>query len=515
MFPQFLRDAGYYCTNNSKEDYNLAKPSRVWDVSSPKAHWKNRAAGQPFFAVFNHTITHESQLQNEIDEHHRIHDPAKVRVPAYHPDTPEVRKDWAQYYDRITMMDAEVGAKLRELADAHLDEDTIVFFYSDHGSGMPRNKRSACNSGLHVPIIVYFPPKWQHLAPKDYQPGGSSDRLVSFVDLAPTVLSLAGIEPPKWMQGGAFAGKYQTDEPRFSYGFRGRMDERFDLVRSVRDKRYMYVRNYMPHRPHGQHCEYMFGTATTRVWYQLFLQGKLNDVQAQFWKPKRPEELYDLKADPDEVHNLCDSPDHQAVLTRMRDAHREWEARVKDVDLLSEWEMRARSKGSTPYGMGHDPQKYDFGAVFSAAELATSLRTSDLPKLASLLKNDKDSAVRYWAAIGLLAQNEAGVEAAHDALVAALGDKSPIVRITAAEALGRFGNEADTRAALDVLVHFARPEANVYLGVAAWNALDYLDGRARPVLNILENIPPEPLEADLRVNGYGIRLKKATLAGLQ
>jgi arylsulfatase A-like enzyme len=148
MFPQYLREAGYYATNNNKEDYNLEKPGRVWDVSNKKAHWKNCGKGQPFFAVFNDGISHESQIRNEIGKSDRIHDPAKARIPAYHPDTPEVRRDWAQYYDRITMMDREAGAKLHELEKAGLAEDTIVFFFSDHGSGMPRSKRSACNSGL-------------------------------------------------------------------------------------------------------------------------------------------------------------------------------------------------------------------------------------------------------------------------------------------------------------------------------------------------------------------------------
>jgi len=251
MFPHFLRDAGYYATNNSKEDYNLEKTGRVWDVSSRNAHWKTRKQGQPFFAVFNLTISHESQIRNKIEESNRIHDPARARVPAYHPDTPEVRRDWAQYYDRITMMDREAGDNLQQLQKAGLSDNTIIFFYSDHGSGMPRSKRSACNSGLNVPFIVYFPEKWRHLAPKDYQPGGASDRLISFIDLAPTVLSLAEIKPPEWMQGAPFCGKYEALEPEFSFGFRGRMDERYDLVRSVRDKRYMYVRNYMPHRIAG------------------------------------------------------------------------------------------------------------------------------------------------------------------------------------------------------------------------------------------------------------------------
>ena len=208
MYPQHLREAGYYCTNNNKEDYNLQKPAGAWDDSSTQAHWRNRRAGQPFFGIFNSTKSHESQIRTR--PHRQITDPAKVRVPAYHPDIPEVREDWAQYYDKVSEADADAGRHLKDLADAGLAADTIVFYYGDHGSGMPRSKRWPSNSGLHVPMVVFFPPKWQHLAPKEYQPGGKSDRMVSFVDLAPTVLSLAGVRPPASMQGHAFAGPFQT-----------------------------------------------------------------------------------------------------------------------------------------------------------------------------------------------------------------------------------------------------------------------------------------------------------------
>ena len=241
MFPQFLRTAGYYCSNRSKEDYNLAKPGQVWDDSSAKGHWRNRKAGQPFFAVFNSVKSHESQMR--LRPHVAVHDPAKVRIPEYHPDTPEVRKDWAQYYDVVTEADADAGMHLKELAADGLADDTIVFYFADHGSGMPRNKRSACNSGLRVPMVVYIPEKFKHLAPPEYKAGGKSDRLVSFVDLAPTILTLAGIEVPAWMHGHAFLGREPAKQP-FVYGFRGRMDERPDLVRSVFDGRYVYVRNY-------------------------------------------------------------------------------------------------------------------------------------------------------------------------------------------------------------------------------------------------------------------------------
>lgn len=515
FFPQYLREAGYFTTNNVKEDYNVTATGRAWDDSSNRAHWQNRRAGQPFFAVFNFITTHESQIRNEIDTADRIHDPAKVHLPSYHPDTPEVRGDWAQYYDRITMMDKQVGKALTELDKAGLADDTIVVFFSDHGSGMPRSKRSACNSGLNVPLIVYFPDKWKHLAPQGYVAGGKSDRLISFIDLAPTMLSLAGIKAPEWMQGHAFCGEFAADEPEFSYGFRGRMDERYDLVRSVRDKRFMYVRNFMPHRPHGQHNAYMFATPTTRVWRELYAAGKLNPIQSLFWQePKAVEELYDLAADHDEVRNLADSPEHQADLKRLRGALDAWQREIKDVDLLSEWEMRERSKGSTPYDVGHDSQKYDFDAVFAAAKLATSLEPGDLPQIVELLKS-KDSGVRYWGAVGLLAQGKAGVAAGHDALVAALDDESPIVCVNAAEALGRFGNNSHNEAALKVLLAYAVPEADAYLSAAAWNALDYLDARATPIKRQLQELSPDPANEPPRYGNLNRPLKKQTLSDLR
>ncbi len=258
MYPAYLRKMGYYCTNNSKEDYNLKKEGEVWDESGRKGHWKNRPKGKPFFAIFNSTVSHESQIRKR--PHKQVHDPAKVRIPAYHPDHPEVRKDWAQYYDKLTDMDSQVGAKLKELKDAGLEDDTIVFYFGDHGSGMPRSKRWPFFSGLQVPLIIHIPEKWKHLASSNYQANTKSDRQVGFVDLAPTLLSIAGMKPPSHMQGHAFMGKHEAPIQMYGYGFRGRMDERYDMVRSVVGKRYIYIRNYMPHKLYGQHVGYMFVT---------------------------------------------------------------------------------------------------------------------------------------------------------------------------------------------------------------------------------------------------------------
>ncbi|RLG69802.1 MAG: sulfatase, partial [Methanobacteriota archaeon] len=477
MYPQYLREAGYYCTNNSKEDYNLAKPGKVWDESSRKGHWKNHKDGQPFFAIFNFTMTHESKIRNPKAK--PIHDPTKVRVPAYHPDTPEVRSNWAQYYDRITEMDEKAGGILKEVEAAGLTDETIVFFYSDHGPGMPRGKRWPFNSGLHVPMILYIPKKWQHLAPPEYKPGAKSDRLVGFIDLAPTVLSLAGIKPPAYMQGLALAGKYRTKDPGFMYGFRGRMDERYDMVRTVTDGRYIYLRHYMPHKIYGQYINYMFVTQTTQVWKKMYDEGKLNAAQKRFWEKKPPEELYDLENDPDEVNNLADSPAHQAILKRLRQAQREWAVKIRDVGFLPEDEIHSRSQGSTPYEIGHDAQKYPMEKIMRTAELASSLEPNAINNLVKSL-SDKDSAVRYWGALGILMREKTAVAQTREALRNALADSSPSVRVIAAQALGQYGSEKDAEQALAVLLEHAPLDKNsVFVSMLAVNALDAMDERAK------------------------------------
>lgn len=505
MYPQFLREAGYYCSNNSKEDYNLAKPGQVWDESNGKAHWKNRTAGQPFFAIFNSTKSHESQIRTR--PHIAVHDPAKVRVPAYHPDTPEVRQDWAQYYDKVSEVDADAGRHLKELTDAGLADDTIIFYYADHGSGMPRSKRWPCNSGLQVPVVVHFPEKWKHLAPPEYKAGGASDRLISFVDFAPTVLSLAGIQPPAWMQGHAFAGKFPAPMQPFIFGFRGRMDERIDCVRSATDGRYVYVRNFMPHLSQGQHVDYQFATPTTRVWFDLFKSGKATEAQSIFWcVPKAPEELYDLTTDPDEVKNLAASPQQQEVLAKFRKAQSDLATRIRDVGFLPEGEIHSRSAGSAPYTMGHDDAKYPFARVFATADLASNLQPDALPELRRRLA-DPDSAVRYWAALGVLMRGKEAVATARTDLQKALADASPFVRIPAAQALAQHGEQGDLDKALPVLLAEADwSKSGVFASVSALNALGALGSKAAPALANLKALPEKGASPDARYNSYVARL---------
>jgi arylsulfatase A-like enzyme len=507
LYPQYLREAGYYCTNNSKTDYNVNEPGKVWDESSGKASWKNRAEGQPFFAIFNSTKSHESQIRTR--PHTQITKPSDVRVPAYHPDLPEVREDWAQYYDKVSEADADAGKRLTELTAAGLADDTIVFYYGDHGSGMPRSKRWPCNSGLHVPMVVYFPPKWEHLAPKEYKSEGMSNRMVSFVDLAPTVLSIAGIKPPEWMQGYAFAGPHQSEPQSFLYGERGRMDERMDLVRSITDGRYVYLRNYYPHVSQAQRVAYQFETPTTNLWHNQFLRGQTNDAQSVFWRtPKAVEELYDLKSDRDEINNLANSKDHQAILQSMREAQAKHLLRTKDICFLPEMEMHTRSNGSTPYDIARDASKYPQAKIMAAATKASDVGANSIDSVIALM-SDADSAVRYWGAIGLLIRGKEAVIANEDILVKALTDSSMAVRIVAAQALVQFGSKNSLDRSLDTLGLLAAPDKNgVLVSMSALAAIEAIGEKGTTLHSMIETLKASGPSPHARYDSYIPRLIK-------
>jgi len=502
FYPWYLKQAGYYTTNNSKQDYNVKKQDQGWDASSNKAHYRDRADGQPFFAIFNVTVSHESKIRKR--PHEKVLDPAKVRIPAYHPDNAESRQDWAQYYDIVSQADAMAGQRLAELDRAGLTDDTIVFYYGDHGSGMSRSKRWPYNSGLSVPMVVYFPKKWKHLAPREYKPGGTSDRLVNFVDLAPTVLSLAGVEPPEHMQGHAFAGKFQQSKPKYMFGFRDRMDERYDFIRTVTDGRFQYIRNFNPHFIYGQYVAYNFVTPSTAAWKRDYLAGKLNEAQSAYWNLKPTEELYDLQADPDEVENLVGSEEHQAILKELRGALYGWCEQIRDVGFLPEGEIHSRSAGMSPYEMGHNKKLYPFHKIFEAADKATYRDAESLQLMVKYLR-DEDSAVRYWGAVGLLNRGEVAYAEKADALRKCLEDKSPYVQIAGAYALAKYGDGQDVRTATDHLLSLTAwtEDHSVFVALMALNAVDKLDDKAVHALEQIKTLPRKGGSSpDGRYNGY-------------
>jgi len=440
-FPELLRAAGYYCSNNYKKDYNFTDIN-VWDESSQTAHWRKRKPGQPFFSVFNFTSTHQGQINGSDEDFfaryrsklkpEECHDPAKVPLPPYYPDTPIVRKIWTRYYDLITFMDKQVGDLLGRLRDDGLADNTIVFFFADHGLGVPRHKRTLYDSGLHVPLIIRFPARYQSIAP--VKPGRKTDRLVSFVDFAPTVLSLTGLPVPGYMQGDAFLGDQAGPPRKYVFGAASRVDEVYEMSRCVRDKRYKYIRNYMPHLPYVQPSEYPDRADIMAELRRVVKEGGLTDTQKLFFQPDKPvEELYDTLADPHEIRNLADSSGHQRILERMRKVHRKWMAETRDTGLLPEAQMHILAEGSTPYEIARpSSKKYRLPCALLAADLVGKSPEA-LPKMLELL-NVPQPAVRYWAVVAISALNSQAAPAA-EKLTELLVDSSPNVRFAAAGAL--------------------------------------------------------------------------------
>jgi len=472
FFTNYLREAGYYCSNNDKEDYNIAsKPAGCWDESGKNATYKKRKPGQPFFAVFNHSVSHESSLHEKKP---LKHDPAGMKLRAYHPDKPEIRRDYAQYYDQISKLDEQIGLRLAELKAEGLSDNTIVFYYSDHGGVLTRSKRFLYDSGTHVPLIIRFPEKYRHLAPGP--PGSRENRLVSFVDFAPTVLSLAGIRIPDIMQGHAFLGA-QADKPRSNvYFFRDRMDERYDMMRAVRNKGFLYIRNYYPHLVYGQHLDYLWRMETTRVWEQCYQNGQCKGPETFFWETKPVEELYKIIDDPDQIHNLAGHPQYAQILHQMQDDLQSWMMDIRDTGFLPEPDMIKKAGEDTIYERCRDNKRYKLDHIMTRCHTAIKGDAGNLTDLKNML-HDEDSGVRYWGSVGCRILGDSARPLFAD-LETLLSDSSPSVRIAAAESLIRYKKN---RKALNTLGDLLFDE-NTEVRLMAANIIDHLDQLALPLL---------------------------------
>jgi N-sulfoglucosamine sulfohydrolase len=331
-YPVHLRMAGYYVTNNVKEDYQFRSPVMMWDESSNKAHYRNRPdKNQPFFAIFNFTTTHESQVWAREKEPLKV-DPALVKLPPYYPDDSISRHVMARFISNVMTMDDQVGEVIAQLKEDGLYDNTIIFFYSDHGDGLPYAKRELYDRGLKVPLLIKAP--W-------IEGGTKTNELVSFVDFAPTLLSLAGVPIPESMQGQAFLGQQKAKTPRkYVYAARDRMDSEYDRVRGVSDGRFKYIRNYMPEKPNYQNIQYRLQNQLMPHLLKLHEQEKLNAVQSRWFAPSKPlEELYDTQNDPWELTNLAENSDYAEKLVELRQAHEDWIATYEDMGALNEMEM--------------------------------------------------------------------------------------------------------------------------------------------------------------------------------
>jgi N-sulfoglucosamine sulfohydrolase len=480
----YFRSLGYFCTNNSKTDYNFQGDDKaIWDECSGKAHYKNRATNQPFFAIFNFTSTHESQLfpanvvanrkRGIIPQTPRI-DPAKVVVPPYLPDLPEIRSDIAIYHDNITALDAQVGKTLTELKAAGLAGDTIVIYCSDHGGAIPRGKRYLEDSGVRVPLLVYVPEKWRALSP--FKAGQTVDEIVAFVDLAPTLLSLIGLEKPAQMQGRAFLGAKRVAPPEdpVAFLYADRFDETYGMRRAVTDGRWKYIRTFTPHLPAAPYSHYQFDQPGWAVWQKAWKDGKLQGAFSDIWLAPQPvERLFDLTADPSEIVNLANNPAHAARLASLRERLRSEMIAAADLGIIPE-AMYAELAPGKPIATYLASRKQDIPALVSLAFTASAATADDLPRFISHLTSP-DPVIRYWAAQGCLILGKSA-EPAADALVKLLDDPSSAVRVAAGHALFILGRTEHGRTALVSELERAPGEFAKINVICALTRIGALDG---------------------------------------
>lgn len=469
-YPDLLKKAGYYVGNAKKTDYNIGgRPDgQCWDTSN--VNWNTLKDKQPFFMVINSTKSHESRAFGNIDN--TTHSPDDVRLTKYHPDIPEMRKNYAHYHDAVKNMDADIGDALANLERMGLAENTIVIHNSDHGGVITRSKRFLFNSGTHCPLIIRIPEKFAHLRPG--KPGSKVDRLVSFIDMTKTWLHIAGAETPDYLQGKIFLGP-KAEDREYHVSYRTRMDERCDNVRSIRDGKLLYIRNYMPYAPWGQHLNYLWNMKATQAWEAHHKTGKTDEVTGRFFGTKPMEELYDTSADPDNVHNLIEDPKYANDVKRLSKALDEWQLENFDSGLLPESELVRRSEevGVTIYEMVRNPKLYDIEALQKAAALAIA---QDPKNLETFYKNlsDKDSGIRYWAIVGCF-NMQPKKDLDLDAIRKALEDDSHHVRAMAAWILYRAGDKETAQKTWNDLL-----ENDSYASLKIFNIIDWIGDGIEP-----------------------------------
>lgn len=478
-FPEYLKNAGYYVTNNSKTDYNVANMkefiSDTWNESSNKAGWWNRDSGQPFFSVFNFADSHQSRTMTMSYEWYEKHVLAYLKpddnfndntnkeitkkvdvnvplkrdfsglnrkkiisdssftMPPIYRDSDSMRKQMARVYNSIKLTDMKMGEILQRLEDEGLLKNTVVFIFSDHGEGIPRGKTNGIGLGYRIPFIMWFPDKYKDLSP--WGTGGVvSDEIIDFEDLAPTLLSMTGVNIPKYMKGRPFLGPDRKQPKKFTYLSADRADNGLDLVRTITDGRYIYSRNFMPFLPELKYIRYMEVGAITQQMREDYKNGKLNQVQSAMFKKRPDEVLYDLKSDPWETQNLIGNPKYKDLVMKMRDRLRSKVLSDRDVHFIPEYELGKMSDTITPYEFRLNEDLYPIERIFEIANLIGKSDNSTQKQLFKSLKSP-NKFVRYWASLGLFAMKENLDSSALTSLKMKLKDSYPPVQINLAALL--------------------------------------------------------------------------------
>lgn len=481
-FPYYLQGAGYYTSNNFKTDYNVAGDKSyvedAWNESSQEAGWWNRKPGQPFFAVFNYMDSHQSRTMtssyekytkdvlNELPADQQIND-TDFPMPPFMRDSPEMRKQFARVYNSLKLTDNKIGDLLRHLEDDGLMDSTIIFLFSDHGEGIPKGKTNGMNLGYRVPFSIWFPPMYEHLSP--WGTGVVTDELISFEDLAPTVIALASGIVPAYMKGRKLVGEQRTEPVSFLELSSDRSDNGIDLVRSITDGKYVYSRNYMPFMPQLRYINYMEISEIKQQMRGDLTAGKLNKLQRELFEPRPAEFLFDTREDPWELHNLADDPRYRDQLIKMRTTLEQAILKSKDIMFLPEYELAEISKSGTAYEYRLDASRYPIDMIYDAAKFSGMRGQDILAKQVELLSHE-NKIVRYWAVLGLRSQEQHLLHAFRPQLMECMQDEYPPVKVTAAAIA--YDVFADGTAA-DILIE-AASSTNPYLALMALNYLLYI-----------------------------------------
>ncbi len=498
-FPYFMQQQGYYTTNNSKTDYNVADAKafirQAWNESSDEAGWWNRKPGQPFFAVFNFMDSHQSrtmtypyeQYQEEVlsqlSEEEQIGEDV-FEMPPFYKDSSDMRRQFARVYNSIKLTDNRMGELLGRLRSDGLMDSTIIFFYADHGEGIPRGKTNGINLGYRVPFVIWFPKMYKDLSP--WGTGVVSDELISFEDLAPTMISLAGGMPPSgmpdYLKGRILLGEKRSKPVDHLFLSADRSDNGIDMVRSVTDGRYVYSRNYMPFMPEARYIRYMEIGEIKQVMRQDLAENRLNPLQKSLFEARPAEFLYDIEKDIWETENLVDNPAMQQRLSAMRAALKDNILQSRDVLFLPEYELSLISQSTTPYQYRLDKQKYPLEKIYAAASLS-GIRSKEVAGQQVKLLQSPDKLIRYWAMMGLRSQNAEVLKPYKAQIIKAMQDGYPPVAITASAVTYDVFGEKNAE---EKLKNYCKDE-NMDLALSAINYLLYVQ-HPKPFVKTIQEV---------------------------
>lgn len=454
-FPYYLQKQGYYTTNNSKTDYNMANAGKftkeAWNESSGMADWENRNPGQPFFAVYNFMDSHQSRTMTEsyswyqknvyekLLEKDRIGD-TEFEMPPFYNNSPEMRRQFARVYNSIKLTDNKIGELLVRLEKDHLKDSTIIFFYGDHGEGIPRGKTNGINLGYRVPFVIWFPEMYKHLSPWGTS-GVVTNELIDFEDLAPTLISLAGGRVPDYLKGRVLIGKNRSKPANQLILSTDRSDNGIDLVRSVTNGKYMYSRNFMPFMPQIRYIRYMEIGEITQQMRKDLADYKLNPLQRSLFEDRPAEFLFDIEKDIWETKNLSSDPAYKSILEKMRTQMKTEILQSRDVLLLPEYEIGLISEKTTPYEFRMTDKNYPVAQIYNAASLS-GFRGKDIAEKQINLLGSSNKIIRYWAILGLRSQNSEILKSYSKQITQTMNDPYPPVAVTASViAFQQFGDK--------------------------------------------------------------------------